>query len=92
MSKSSSNKRTSFLLITLIALLLVAYKVLFVVPPEIEEVNPAAVVRLEGMLNQLNSVDLSNGAFNDKKFNTLKSIESPLPTLPVGRTNPFASF
>ena len=107
MSKQS-NKRTSFMLITLLALLLVAYKVMFVAPPEIEEVNPASVVRVESMVSlnsypasvvrvesmvsQLNSVDFSSSAINDPKFNTLETIEQPLISLPVGRSNPFSGF
>lgn len=91
MSKQS-NKRTSFLVVTLIALLLVGYKVMFVVPPEVEEVNPASVIRLETMISQLNSVDLSTSAIKDPKFNTLEPIEQPLPSLPVGRANPFSDF
>lgn len=87
-----SNKRTTFLAMTLLALLLVGYKVVFVVPPEVEEVNPASVIRLEAMINQLNSVDLSSSAIKDPKFNTLDSIEKPLPSLPVGRNNPFSDF
>lgn len=91
MSKQS-NKRTSFMLITLLALLLVAYKVMFVAPPEIEEVNPASVIRVESMVSQLNSVDFSSSAINDPKFNTLETIEQPLISLPVGRSNPFSGF
>lgn len=91
MSKQS-NKRTSFMLITLLALLLVAYKVMFVAPPEIEEVNPASVIRVESMVSHLNSVDFSSSAINDPKFNTLETIEQPLISLPVGRSNPFSGF
>lgn len=91
MSKQS-NKRTSFMLITLLALLLVAYKVMFVAPPEIEELNPASVIRVESMVSQLNSVDFSSSAINDPKFNTLETIEQPLISLPVGRSNPFSGF
>ena len=91
MSKSS-NKRTPLLLVTLIALLLVGYKVIFVVPPEVEEVNPASIIRLEGMINQLNSINLTNSAMNDPKLDTLEDINQPLPSLPIGRENPFSSF
>ncbi len=92
MSKPNKNQRTTFLAITLVALLIVAYKVLFVVPVEVEEVNPASVVRIEGMIGQLNSVDLTSSAINDPKFGTLEDMSRPLPTLPIGRTNPFAAF
>lgn len=88
----SKNQRTTFLLITLLALLIVAYKVLFVVPAEIEEVDPVSVVRIETTINQLSSVDLSSSAINDPKFNNLKDITQPFVSVPVGRTNPFSSF
>lgn len=41
-------------------------------------------------LQDLESVNFDMSFINDAKFNTLKSMEMPLPNLPVGKKNPFS--
>jgi len=91
--KNLKSKRTTILAIILIGLLVVAYKVLFVSSTDDLSVseNVTASVRVEALLQQVESIDFNLDIVKDPKFKSLKSIEIPLISLPVGRNNPFLS-
>ncbi len=91
--KNLKNKRTTILAVILIGLLFVAYKVMFVVPPEEVEFdeNIAASQRVEGILLQVESINFDTNVVNDSIFGALRSIETPLISLPVGKANPFSA-
>ena len=95
MMKNLKNKRTSILAIILIGLLVVFYKVMFV-SPDVDDFsaneNIVASVRVEGILQQVETINFNLDIVEDVKFNPLKSIETPLISLPVGRENPFSSI
>ncbi len=86
-------KNTSLLLILLLALLVVAYKFMFTTPYEgsylSSDLSESQVVI--STLNRLQTVNFDISIANDPKFKTLRSIENPLPNIPVGKTNPFSS-
>lgn len=85
------NKNTSILVIFLIALLIVAYKVMFTTPYDgtlSSDFSESQVVI--STLSKLQMVNLNTAVVNDPKFGTLKSIQTPLPNIPVGKENPFS--
>jgi hypothetical protein len=92
--KNSKNKRTAILAIILLGLLVVAYKMLFMAPSgdTLGDENVAASVRVESLLKQVESINFDTSIMQDQKFKSLKSIETPLPSLPVGRKNPFSTI
>lgn len=86
-------KNTSLLLIFLVALLVVAYKFMFTTPfdPAYLSSDLAESQIVISTLNRLQTVNFDTSIANDPKFKTLRSIESPLPNIPVGKTNPFSA-
>jgi len=90
--KNLKNKRTSILAIILIGLLVIAYKVMFVSPDDdlVVSENVTASVRVETILRQVETINFNLSIVDDLKFNSLKSIETPLISLPIGRENPFS--
>ena len=91
--KNSKNKRTIILAAVLIGLFLVAYKVMFVTPSaetEFDE-NVAATQRVEGILTLIENINFDTNVVDDSIFGALKSIETPLISLPVGKVNPFSA-
>lgn len=92
--KNKQNKRITVLLAILVGLLVVAYKVLFVSDTADLSLGEdvAASVAVEQMLNQVNNINFDTSIIKDPKINTLKSIETPLPSIPVGKTNPFSGL
>jgi len=91
--KNSKNKRTSILVIILVGLLVVAYKVMFVSPSSdvVISENISASIRVETILKQVESINFNLDIIKEPKFQSLKSIEIPLVSLPVGKSNPFSS-
>jgi len=91
--KSSKNKRTGFLVAILLALLILAFKVLM--PSEELSFdageNTLASQRVQKMLNEVENINFDTSVLKDQKFQSLHSIETPLISLPVGRANPFSS-
>jgi hypothetical protein len=90
--KNLKNKRTIILSVILLGLLVVAYKVIFVSPsqdPLVEE-NIAASANAEAILQQVESINFDTSVIKDQILKSLKSIESPIILLPVGRQNPFS--
>lgn len=90
--KNSKNTRTTVLAGLLVGLLIIAYKFMFVdsVDPMTAEENVATSQRVESILREVESINFDTNLVNDAKFQSLKSIETPLPSLPVGKKNPFS--
>lgn len=92
--KNLKNKRTIILAIILVGLLIVAYKVVFM--PSTDGVsstdqNIAAGERAVIILKQIEGINFDTSIITDPKFRSLQSIETPLPTLPIGKKNPFSA-
>ena len=80
--------------IILVGLLVVAYKVVFVAPDDVGslvDANASASQRVEIFLQQVEQISFNTEVINDTKFRSLKSIDLPLLSLPVGRKNPFSA-
>lgn len=94
MMKNFKNKRTVILAIILLGLLVVAYKVMFVSSGEILTVdeNIAASARVESILQEVSNINFDMGIKTDPKLQSLKNIEVPLISLPVGKKDPFAAI
>lgn len=90
--KNSKNKRTTILAIILLGLLILAYKTMFVSPDEdlLGDENIVASQRVESVLNEIDKINFDTSIMENANFKSLKSIEIPLPALPVGRENPFS--
>jgi hypothetical protein len=90
--KNLKNKRTTIMLIILLGLLVLAYKVMFA--PASEDLsngeNVIVIQRIETMLNEVKSINFDTSIIENQNFKSLKSIEIPLLSLPVGRKNPFS--
>lgn len=92
--KNSKNKRTTYLLLVLIGLLFVAYKVMFAPAPTDPYSSDQSSIEGEKVvatLQQVEGVNFDISVISDPKFKSLKSIEIPLPSLPVGKQNPFSA-
>lgn len=93
MKNQSSNKRTAILGIILLGLLVIAYKVMFVPSPDsasLEGENQASSLMVEGILKQIDTINFDTSVIKDPKFESLRSMETPPITLPVGKENPFS--
>ncbi len=92
--KNSKNKRAVILGVVLLGLLVLAYKVMFVAPNDVSiiEENSTASARVEAVLQQVESIKFDTSITQDQKFKSLRSIETPLISLPVGRRNPFSGI
>lgn len=44
----------------------------------------------ESILNEIESINFDTSIMQDQNFKSLKSIEKPLVSLPIGRKNPFS--
>lgn len=92
--KNSKNKRTVIMLLVLIGLVAIAYKVIFVTPVDeslLTEDNVIAGERVVQILKSVEGINFDTSVFAESKFTSLKSIEIPLLSLPVGKKNPFAN-
>lgn len=92
--KNSKNNRTIILIVVLLGLLILAYKVMFVSPNDsaLVDDNIAASVRVENILQQVKDISFDTSILRDQKKTSLKSIEIPLVSLPIGRKNPFSGI
>jgi hypothetical protein len=91
--KNSKNKRAIILGIILVGLLILAYKVLFVSDTNVDltiDENIIASQRVETILNEINSINFDTSIMQNESFKSLKSIETPTLSLPIGRKNPFS--
>jgi hypothetical protein len=91
---NSKNKRSAILGVVLVGLLVVAYKVMFVAPSEDTTLmeNASASERVKTILQQVENTRFDTSIMQDSKFKSLKSIETPLISQPVGRKNPFSEI
>lgn len=91
-NSKANNKRPAVLVVILIALLIVGYKVMFVAPQDdlVIEENIAASQRVESILVKVQSISFDMGVLENQKFQSLESLEIPLPNLPIGKKNPFS--
>ncbi|KKQ76937.1 MAG: hypothetical protein A3A96_01295 [Candidatus Zambryskibacteria bacterium RIFCSPLOWO2_01_FULL_39_39] len=92
--KNTKNKRTIVLVIILLGILILAYKVMFAPVSEdlLVEENIIASQRVGGILKEIESINFDTSVMEEESFKSLKSIEIPLPSLPVGRKNPFSGI
>jgi hypothetical protein len=89
--KSLKNKRTAILAIVMLGLLVYAYKTMFAPADDVSSAdNTIATQRVEMIMNQINGINFDTSVMQEPSFKSLKSIETPLISLPVGRSNPFA--
>ena len=91
--KDSKNKRTIILGIVLLGLLIIAIKMVFLPSTDnglTSAENTMAEEKAMVVLKELASINFDTGILNDQKFQSLKSIEIPLPSLPIGKKNPFS--
>jgi len=93
--KDSKNKRTMILTAILIGLLVVGYKVIFMSSDSgllVDPTDSSLMVgeRVSKILEEVESIDFDTSITEDSKFQSLKSIETPLISLPVGKANPFS--
>lgn len=82
------------MLLVLLGLIAIAYKVMFVAPVDealLVEDNIIAGERVVQILKDVESIDFDTSVFAESKFTSLKSIETPLLSLPVGKKNPFVA-
>lgn len=91
--KNSKKSHTGVLVIILMALLILAFKTMYMSSGEdllIEE-NIAASDRVEAIRQELESISFDTSVVSDEKLASLKSIEMPLISLPIGKKNPFSN-
>lgn len=90
---NSKNKRAIIMSLILLGLMAVAYKTMFVAPVDetsLVEENILAGERVVQVLNEIQSISFDTSVFAENQFSSLKTIEVPLPDLPVGKKNPFS--
>lgn len=97
MKNSKNNKRTIILAGVLLALLVVAYKVIFMpastdllVDSGMAADLDAAGERVAVVLKEMESINFDTNIADDPIFESFKSIEIPLISLPIGKNNPFS--
>ena len=90
--KSSKNNRTIILAVILLGLLILAYKIMFAPANDITsgDENVVVMTRIEAVLKQVEGINFDTSIMENTNFKSLKSIEIPLSSLPVGRKNPFS--
>lgn len=89
-----NNNRTYILLIVLVGLLVVMYKVMFMDSSSVTMdtvQNSEASARVEELTLRVNSISFDTEVLQDAKFQSLKSIATPLVSLPIGKKNPFSA-
>ena len=92
--KNSKNKRSIILAIILLGLLVIGYKVIFTSPSADflaeESTEMSSAERVEVIMGEVEKINFDTKIMGDPKFTSLKSIETILPSLPVGKRNPFS--
>jgi conjugal transfer/entry exclusion protein len=89
--KNSKNKR--ILAVILLGLLVLAYKVMFAPASDVAVIDESASTaqKVETILKQVESINFDTKIIENQNFKSLKSIEIPMISLPIGRKNPFSS-
>jgi len=86
--KNSKNKRVIILAVILLGLLVLAYKVMYAPSSESVLDNATASARVEAALGEIEKINFDMSVIDSLK--SLKSIEIPLISLPIGRKDPFS--
>lgn len=97
---NSKNKRTTILATVLIGLLIIAYKTIFMSSTSAEFIEavdpvsggPSSISRESSILREIESINFNISVTQDPNFLSLISIEVPLISLPIGRSNPFSDI
>jgi hypothetical protein len=91
--KNLKNKRTAILALILIGLLALAYKLMFASTEEdlLADENIIASARVEAILKEIQNINFDISIIENENFKSLRNIEIPLISLPIGRKNPFAN-
>jgi hypothetical protein len=94
--KNSKNKRAMVMGIILLGLLVIAYKVIFMSGSTVDTIDTSVPTDASAggsgdILNEIQSINFDTSILDDQSFKSFKSIEIPLISLPVGRSNPFSS-
>lgn len=94
MNNTKNKNRTYILAIILLGLLIFAYKTIFMSTDSniASDENLLAVTRAEKVLKEMDKINFDTSVMEDESFKSLNSIAIPLPSLPVGRTNPFSGI
>jgi hypothetical protein len=95
---TKKSSKLSYLLITLvvaIALLVYFYwsgsqATESITLEEIDGSNQAVGMKVLNLLNEINALRIDNEFFKDPAYQTLRDYTVEIPTLPVGRSNPFS--
>jgi len=92
--KDSKNKNTIILVIIISVALILAYKFLFMSSTNTVSLDSNIASTTEEVANimqEVESINFDTSVIKNDKFNSLKSLETPLISLPVGKKNPFSS-
>ena len=92
--KNLKNKRTAILAIILLGLLFLAYKTMFAPADDglLVDENIIASQRVEKILKEIENINFDTSIMENQNFKSLKSLEIPLISLPIGRRNPFSNI
>ena len=89
---NSNNRNTLLLLGLLLVVLAISYPFLTKQQDATDASSQdAAVADAESLLNRVQAISFDFSVFQTPEFTHLKDITTPLPNLPVGRSNPFAA-
>lgn len=82
----------SILLAIVLAAGAMLYKNVFVTE-DVSELQTVGTIspKIEENLSKISKINFDMSIFDDPKFDTFVSIESPLPSISTGRQNPFAA-
>ncbi len=89
--KNTTNKNAMMLLTVLVVAVALIYKTLFATPVESLIPEESSNAKVDDALNKISSINFDMSVLNDPKFGTFKSIESALPSVGIGKDNPFVS-
>lgn len=87
-----SNNRTTILILLLVILGAIAVKMNFfggIEAPIGELVDTSSIDKI---VAEVEAINFDTTVIQDRKFQSLKSIDTPLVSEPVGKKNPFSSF
>ncbi len=92
-TKPSSNKTT---ISVIVAIIIVAIAYFYYTGTTatstnlVSSDNASVGTQVLGLLNQIQSLHIDNSVFTDPGYKTLRDFSVPIPTVDVGRPNPFA--
>ena len=84
--------------IILVGILIIGYRSMFMkedesIPSALNILeNANASQRVADMLASIEKINFDKNAISDPKFSSLKDFSLPLPSLPIGKKNPFSYF